>query len=206
MTKHPTVTRFFLTFAVIACISGCITTHIKGFTDQDFQSYRLKKISVRALNSNFMFGEILERSMVERLRGKGLQAEPFTKMFPPTRKWTNEQVAAELTKQGYDTIMYINLVESGSSSQTVGYVNTGNASAYGNLTTFNGMSVPITTRSRHTSTRITIFDVVTARTIWIGDTATRAGGLAFVGDTTQTEDIAREVTETLVGSGHIKEN
>lgn len=193
----------FLLILIASSLTGCILTQVKGFTDRDFQGYHLTKIAVRAPNSNFMFGESLEKSMVEKLQEKGVQAESFMEIFPPTRKWTNEQVAAELTQKNYDTIMYVNLVGSGSDTQTIGYINNGNASAYGNTATFNSLSIPITGRSRYTSTRISIYNVANGHTIWVGDTSTQAGGLAFVGDKTQTDDIARKVTEALAESGHL---
>jgi len=201
--KHAITVKLFFIILLIGSLTGCIITHVKGFTDRDFQGYHLVKIAVRAPNASFMFGELLEKSMVEKLRDKGVQAESFMEIFPPTRQWTNEQVATELGQKGFDTIMYVNLVGSGSSTQTVGYINTGNAFAYGNMATFNSVSVPITGRSRYTSTRITIYDVATARTSWVGDSSTNAGGLAFVDDKTQTDDIAKEVTDTLAKSGHL---
>lgn len=188
---------------LISVLAGCVLTQVKGFTDLDYQGYRVKKIAIRAANANFAFGEMFEQSMVSRMQNKNIQAVSFMEMFPPTRKWTNEQIANELTKRGFDTIMYMNLTGSGSSSETIGYINNGSVNTYGNTATFNSVSVPITGRSRNTAVRITIYDVATAKTIWIGDTATHAGGLAFVGDQTQTDNIAGEVVETLERDGHL---
>lgn len=197
--------RFIKFFSLLAAISltGCIITHVKGFTDRNFEKYHLTKMAVRAPNASFMFGELLEKSMVSALRDKGVQAESFMAIFPPTRKWTHEQVAVELTQKGFDTIMYVNLTGSESRAETVGYINNGNASVYGNTATFNSVSLPVTGRSRYTATRITIYDITTAHTIWVGDSTTHAGGLLYIGDETQTDNIAKEVTDSLVKSGHL---
>jgi len=203
MRKLAAITGICLAVLFMGVLAGCIITNVKGFTDNDYQGYRLKHMVVRAPNANFMFGDLLEKSMVVSLQARGIDAQSFMDMFPPTRKWTNEQITSELTGKGFDTIMYVNLVGSGEKSETVGYINTGNAFAYGNSTSFNSVSVPVIGRSRFTATRITVYDVATARTIWIADSNTKAGGAAFVGDKTQTDDIAKEVIKTLAESGHL---
>jgi len=48
--------------------------------------------------------------MVNAFRNRGVQAESFLAMFPPTREWTNEEVAKELIATGFDSIMYVTLV------------------------------------------------------------------------------------------------
>lgn len=176
--RHANIVMLFL-IILLNTLTGCISTQVKGFTDRDFQGYHLTKIVVRAPNANFMFGELLEKSMVDQLRERGVQAESFMEIFPPTRKWTHEQVAAELTQKGYDTIMYLNLSGSGSNTETIGFINHGSASVYGNAAMFNSVSVPIVGRSRYTSTRITIYDVATARTIWVGDSSTQAPSVSI---------------------------
>lgn len=188
---------------LLSVLTGCITTEVKGFTDHDYQGRHLLKIAVRAPNADFMFGGLLEKSMVEELQRKGVQAESFLEMFPPTRKWTNDQVATELNQKGFDSIMYVNLTGSGASAETVGYINQGSAYVYGNTASFYSTSIPAVRPTRYTSTRVTIYDVASAHTIWIADSVTHAGGLLFMGDKTQTDNLASEIIDALAKSGHL---
>ena len=166
-------------------------------------THQIKNAVVRAPNAGFAFGELLETSMVENLTKRGVHAESFLSLFPPTREWTNEEVAKELMREGFDSIMYINLVGSDTNSQTVGFINNGTASAYGNTASYSGSSTAITAISRYTSTRVKVYDIVTGRVIWVADSSTKAGGLLYVGDETQTDSIAAEIVDALAVSGHL---
>jgi len=183
-------------------LTGCITTNVKGFTDRDYSGYKVRKVSVRAPNASFTFGELLENSFVKELRKNGVAAQSFMERFPPTRRWTNQEVATELMQNDFDSIMYVTLVGSDTSSETIGYINSGTASVYGNKASFSGSSTAISAIQRFTSTRVRLFGVESAKIIWIGDSQTNAGGLAFMGDETQTDSIASEVVAALKESGH----
>lgn len=183
--------------------AGCVTTTVRGFTDNSYKNFKIRKIMVRAPNSNFAFAELLEQSVIDELKNKKVSSESFIRTFPPTRKWTNDKVSKWLIDNSYDTIMYVILAGSESSSSNIGYIQTGSATVYGNNTSISGASVAINRFDRTTLTRIKIYDVKTANVIWIGDANTQAGGLAFMGDQTQTDSIAENVVEALQNSGHI---
>lgn len=200
--NHTTRLAVLVTSAVLF-ISGCISTHVRGFSDRDYRGYKIQKVAVRAPNAGFSFGETLETSMVKQLQAKGVKARSFLKSFPPTREWTNQEISTELMKDGYDSIMYINLIGSDTSTQTIGYIHNGNAYAYGNMATYSGSSTPMTAISRYTSTRVKIYDVKNAKVIWVGDSSTNAGGLLYMSDETQADSIATEITTALQESGHM---
>lgn len=193
----------FLLALALSSLSGCISTNVKGYTDQDYQGYKIRKAVVRAPDTDFQFGALLENSIVDELGDAGVKAGSFLKLFPPTRQWTNEQVAQILRQQGYDTIMTVSLTGSNTSSDTIGYINTGTASVYGNTAYYNGNSTAITTFHRHTTSHIKVYNVATGRVVWIGDARTSAGGLLYMGDETQTDSLAEEMVDALRDSGHL---
>lgn len=182
---------------------GCIETTVKGYTDRTYSGYHIRKVIVRAPNAGFVLGELIENKMVDQFKKTKIIAESFTKRFSPTREWTNDEVAQELMMDGFDSIMYVVLTGSESSTQTIGYINNGQASAYGNTASYNGFSVPISATRRYTATRANLYDVKTAKVIWVGDTNTKAGGLAFMSDDTQADSIAKEVIISLASNGHL---
>jgi hypothetical protein len=197
---------YFIYFTLVVALllpTGCITTNVKGFTDLDYQNYRINRIMIRAPNTSFAFGELLERSMIKELEKKGVEAKSFMATFPPTRKWTNEQVTNQLLAKEFDSIIHINLMSSNSNAQSVGYINSGNAYAYGNTASYSGMSVAITAFRRYTTTRVTVYDAKSAKVIWIGDTNTNAGGKLFLGDKATADSIAQKVVKSLAASGHL---
>lgn len=192
-----------LLLALPLATTACVTTKVNGYTDNAYRGYKVKKVAVRAANTDFAFAELIENAMVEALKDEGIQAESFLAKFPPTRELTNAEAAHALANAGFDAIMYVNLVGSDSSAQTIGYIHTGNASVYGGSAYYSGNSLAMTAFHRYTSTRATLYEVVSGRKVWIADSRTTAGGLAYMGDDTQTESIAEETVASLQKSGHI---
>jgi len=182
---------------------SCITTTVKGYTDRAYSGYHIQKVIVRAPNAGFVLGELIEKKMADRFKETKVNAESFMERFPPTREWTNGEVAQELIKEGFDSIMYVVLTGSESSTQTIGYINSGQASAYGNTASYSGFSVPVSAIRRYTATRVNLYDAKTAKVIWVGDTSTEAGGFLFMSDDTQADSIANEVIISLASNGHL---
>lgn len=193
----------FSILLIATVVTSCIRTNIKGFTDRDFNGYKIKKVVVRAPNSGFSLGEQIEASMVKEFAKKGVYAVSFLAMFPPTRDWTNGEVAQELAQKGFDSIMFVNLIGSDSSAQTVGYVNSGSVSVYGNNAFYTNSTTAVTHVSRYTATRIKLYEAVSGRVIWIADSSTRSGGHLYVRDEAQAGSIASETITALDESGHI---
>ena len=188
---------------ILATALGCITTNIKGYTDRDYNGYKIRKAVIRAPNAGFAFGELLENSMIKELKNKGVHAESFLRRFPPTRDWTNEEVAKELIKDGYDTIIYVNLIGSDTTAKTIGYIKTGTGSVYGSTGSYSGSSIAMSAISRYTSTQVRVYNIATGKIIWVGDSSTKSGGLLYIGDEMQTDSIATETIVALNESGHI---
>jgi hypothetical protein len=181
---------------------GCIATKIKGFTDHKYRGHLIRKVVICAPNAGFSFGGAIEDSFVEKFRSSGVEAESFLVLFPPTREWNATQINIALIEKGYDSIMYVSLTGSDTTVSTVGYTNTGTINVYGNNAYYQSRSVPVSTINRYTSTRVQIYDVETAETVWVADTTTSAGGLLFIEDKAQADSIAMVVVTDLAKAGH----
>lgn len=203
MKPQYSIRLLFLLLSVTVSLGGCVTTKVRGYTDHSFANYKVQKIVVRVPNADFAFAELLENSMVEELKDSGIPAASFIRMFPPTREWTNDEVTHQLRQKQFNAIMYINLSGSETHSQTIGYINSGTASVYGNTASYYGNSTAVKTFHRYTSTRVKVYDVASGRTVWVGDSSTQAGGLLYMDDETQTESIAEETVANLKSNGHI---
>ncbi len=197
------ITAGIMSIALAISLTACITTNVKGFTDREYADYRVKKVVVRAPNANLDFGALIEQSFVEEFNFRGIHAASFMTMFPPTREWTDEDVANELEKNGFDSILYVILTGSDTNTDTVGFHNTGTARVYNNSVSYSSYSTPVRSIRRYTSTRARLYEVRTARTVWVGDSSTSAGGLAFIGDASQAHSISANVVAALRDGGHL---
>ena len=202
MRSRNLIGNFLILIVLFGAVS-CVETTVKGYTDLDFQRYKINKIMVRTPNASYNFGELLEQSMIDELAKSGVPASSFIATFPPTREWTNKQICRKLIKYGFDTIMHINLTNVDSSIQTLGYTTTGTANVYGNTTYYSSRTTASKRPVRYTSTRVDIYEVRTAKVIWTADADTTAGRRLFQGDKQTTKDMASEILKALKQNGHI---
>ena len=204
-----------LIFFVLTGLCGCVKTDITDFTDKDYEGYHIHKVAIRSMKGDLKSDKQIEQTIVNELASKKIPAESFMSKFTPTRVWSESEVAQELSKGDFDTIMYVNILSSQTTSQIVGYHNSGQASTYGNATsignttiyngttTYNGNVTADTRVRRDTAIRVTIYDVKSAKIIWIADCKTVAGGTLFIGDQTQLDSFAAKLVEALKQSGHV---
>jgi len=177
-------------------MSACISTSVKGYTDNSHKNYKIKKIAIHPVNTNMHFTSLLEESMVDELEDVGVAAKSFSVMFPPTRQRTEKEVNEKLLEKGFDSIMHIHIGSSkhaSSSSDLHLYDPYSGGVSHTNITTFN----------RNTTAQIKIISVKNNEVIWIGDTQTAAGGLLYIGDESTTDSIAEDLIETLKEIGHL---
>ena len=193
-------------FTIISMLSaallmtGCISTNVKGFTDDQYKSYKLKKVAIQAVNTNFHFGEMLENSMVEELNDENVKAKAYSAIFPPTQQRNFEEISKKLLSMGFDAIMQINFGSSKASSYSDEfYVPTG----YDSLGNNYGTNVSVSLVWRNTSAQVRIYSIKSGKTVWAGDTHTKAGGLFYMSDESTTDSIAEDVVDTLEDSGHL---
>jgi hypothetical protein len=194
------IINLIFVFMATVLMTGCISTNVKGFTDDQHLNYKIKKVAVRAVNTNFHTAALLENSMIEELEDSDVTAHSYTSLFPPTRQRSNEEVNEKLLSMGFDSVMSINLGASKSSSYSdninipTGYDSAGN-------TYSTNMAIHIV--RRNTSAKVRVYNVKSEKLVWVGDTYTEAGGLLYMSDESTTDSIAEDVVETLKESGHL---
>jgi len=204
-------------FVFLMVLTGCVSTQVKGYTDSAFQNHQMKKVMVSANNVDLSTGEIIESSMVGELNNMGVSAESFSRAFPPTRQRTRDEVKKAMLAMGYDSIIFVELVGSEVSTrvsgyQTYGNVNYGTSSAtvHGNRVDYSGGNVnhnstttAMTSKSRHSTTSVKIYDIKSEDMIWVGSTDTNASGHLFTGAKASADSMASNVVKTLKESGRI---
>lgn len=200
---------------VLVGLCGCVKTRVTGFTDRDFVGYRIQKVLVYAANVDFEHERMIEKAVVGQLAKKKIPADSYIESFPPTREWSFTAVTDELTKDGFDSVMFVNFGNSKFYYTSLGTTTTGNisnngtATTYGNNTRYNGTTTYRTTTTesvrpdRVTAIRVDLYDIATCKPIWVGDCKTEAGGTLYMRDSTQINNFSKKLISTLKDSGHI---
>lgn len=186
-------------------LTGCITTQIKGYTDPSYQGREYRHVIVAAPDASFNFRELLEGETVAKLQAVGIEAVSDIALFPPTREWNSDQVHHTLSEMGVEAGILISLAGTASSDDVIGYHSTGSATSYGGYTSARATTIPMRAISRSTGTRVTLQDIKSGETVWIGDARTDAGGFLFVGDKATAASMASKIVNTLKAQGHLPE-
>jgi hypothetical protein len=98
-------------------LAGCASTSLTSYRDPAFADARFGKVAVLASGVQLDDRIALENRMVGALRNKRIAAEAVIRLFPPTRQISDEDLRTALLAEGYDAILYIQRVESGSKIQ-----------------------------------------------------------------------------------------
>ena len=202
------VTRALIVFLVCSgLMSGCITTRVDSYTDPAFSEYSATSIVVCAPNSDLGFAGRLEEEVARRLANRGLDAWRFIDMFPPTRRHTQSQVTTKLKKHRIASLLVIRLTDEDSGSD-VAYIHqsgTATVQTYGNTVygSASGYTIPVRTPHRSTETSVSMQDIATGKTVWIGETRTSAGGALYTSDSSTISSLASSIVRKLIADGVI---
>ena len=112
-------------------------------------------------------------------------------------------------KNGFDSILTIDIKGGKRSSNVVGYnsfstanaYSTGYGNAYGSGTS---TSIPIVAHNRNTQAQAKLYDLKEGRVIWVGNLKTAARGAFFMSDNTTVSSMTEEIISALLLKGHLK--
>jgi len=186
-------------------LSGCISTHVRDFTDPEYTSFSSHKLLVITPNQKFddIFIGMLKDENID------VVAHKYSDIFLRTRKYTNDEMANIVRLNGYDSLIYIVISGDRSNNQVVSYMTTSSAQAYSSgynsaYATGNSTTIPITAHTRNTNSTAELYDPLTHRKIWVADLETEASGSLYVQNDDTMESISEEVINTLIRKGHFR--
>jgi len=146
---------------------NCTHTRVVSFTDPNAMNKLYHKIGVISNVEKLSDRLIIENKIVETLNDEGVSTISSLSVFPPTRDFTIDQENEILIKNGIDAILVIQITDAGFSiSSEPIRVQTGSSN-----TTISGGG---TARKAYGQLKISLVDIVTDQTMWVGDADTRA--------------------------------
>lgn len=176
-------------------------TWLPSYTDPDFVNVSFRSVAALADTNDFSWRQAFERGVVEELQDQDAVCYEGSALLPPTRTWDGERIREVLSGRGIDAWLTVCTVQTQSHEEIipeqrvtnkekkpvverVRYRENGRWVEKDSVT---GMREEITTRTdpAHAVQRvrklfhITLIDVITGRTAWVGDywTAIEAGYL-----------------------------
>lgn len=188
---------------VMCCgLTACASTKITGYSDPAYTSKQYPNVVVFASNFGLETASQLENSICSQFADNNIKCFEFHLMFPPTRSFSADNVFLTLNEKDISSILILSSGGGYSSSQVFAYQAYGSAYTHGGQTTASGMAFPISSYYRQSNMRLTLVDVATRATAWLGDAKTEGQGWVNVTDSAFISSIAREAATSLVQSPH----
>lgn len=181
-------------------VINCTHTRLVSFTDANAANKLYHQIGIIANVENLSDRLTIENKIVETLKGKGVRTISSFSLFPPTRDFTIEQENEILIKNGVDAILVIQLTDAGYSiSSEPIQVHTGTSN-----TTISGGG---TEHKAFGQLRISLVDILSNQTMWVGDADTRAFFNTINPDWDMTyllKASSKKIAKELVSTGLVK--
>lgn len=219
MHHQRTAARFiFSVLAFVLCVStshAFRSSEYESYTDPDFENYKPKNVVLQVITSNIKQRAAIEKELETRLKKSGVKVHIYSKFFPPTRTWTQEEQQKTLKSNGVESGL---VIVAGASSEDVIQVGTrtfgsahvsGNANTYGSTTTINAnasgsaTTMPIHGLRSASDFSAALIDIQTERAAWFIEISTSAGGLLFAGAAKDGSAAAKKIIKSLKSDGHL---
>jgi len=101
---------------VVSALVGCASTSTSSYRDPAFARTSYRRVVVMASGVQLGTRQEIERRLASELRGKRIEAVEGMGLFPPTREFSQEETMAALRERGFDGLLFVERVESGSTS------------------------------------------------------------------------------------------
>lgn len=180
------ITKILLSILTVLFISACIQSEIQSYTDPDYKEAKFTRLIIDTTSLSDRARIKATKIILERFKDAKYEVIDIRDLLPPTRTFTNEDMANVLSKSNYDYILNVIVTGDSASSYVSGiYIySTASATAYGNNVSVNGSSVstPIVSASGNTTIEANIYDARNFKKAWQGTVLTEARGTAFVGN------------------------
>ncbi len=151
-------------------VTSCTHTRIVSFTDPDAGGKLYNRIAVVANVDDLSDRLIIETKMVKTLDDKGVNAVSSLSLFPPTREFTIEQENEIFKDNNVEALAVIEIRNTGFhvSSEPLS-VRTETRKEKDKEVTGTTVSGGGTERKAFGQLRVSLIDVVSDKTMWIGD-------------------------------------
>jgi hypothetical protein len=188
----------------VLIVANCTHTRVVSFTDPDAFNRSYNRIAVVANDDDLSDRLAIESKMVETLLDNGVNAISSISLLPPTREFTIEQENEIFKDNNVDALAVIEITDSGFfvTSEPI-KVQTKSRKKGGKKVSRTTVSGGGTEHKAFGQLRVSLIDLESDKTMWIGDADSRAFFDTFDPDwdmeyllKASSKKIAKELIET----------
>ena len=167
--------KLLLILIIVFFTFNCTQTKIVTFTDPDAVGKYYNRIGVVADVEDLSERAGIEEKMVETMRDNGISAVTSISLLPPTREFTVEQENKIFRDNGVEALAVIQIDDSGYYVSTEPIrVNTETRKVDGKKVKSTTVSGGGTEQKAFSQFRVSLIDLMSGKTMWIGDADARS--------------------------------
>ena len=162
-------------FIFILIATSCTHTRVVSFTDPDAGNKTYNRIAVVGTVDDLSDRLAIEKQMVKTLLENGVNAISSLSLLPPTRKFTLEQENEIFNNNNVDALVLIQIDNSGYmvSTEPISF-NTETRKKHGKKVKTTTVSGGGTEHKAFSQLRVSLVELESNKTMWIGDVDARA--------------------------------
>lgn len=198
--------RLILPIVLAVLLVGCASTKMTTYKDPEFSNVTYRSLVVSSNSQDLEHKGYMETRICQELSIYDVKCQRSIDVFPPTRKFTDEQWVQRFINSGADALVTIELTDSYSTQSYVpqSSTTTGNIRAYGNTAHYNqttntyggyNVSKPVE------KYKVTLIDGRNGQVAFVATSSTR--GNAFADDEDLSNSLAVELAQQLEKSGFL---
>ena len=169
------INHLILTILVLIVMTGCTSTRVVSFTDPDAYGKSYSKVVVVADVGDLSDKLTIETKLVETLQEKGINAVSSLSLLPPTREFTVMQENEVFAKNRIDGLVVVQIADAGYFITTEPInVHTETSSGENGNVTSTSASGGGTEHKAFGQFRVSLIDLKSQKTMWVGDADARA--------------------------------
>ncbi len=167
--------KLVVLFIFILIATNCTHTRVVSFTDPDAAGKLYNRIAVVGSVDDLSDRLAIEKQMVKTLLENGVNAISSLSLLPPTRDFTLEQENKIFNNNNVEALALIQIDNSGYMVSTEPIsINTETRNKDGKKVKTTSVSGGGTEHKAFSQLRVSLIDLVTNKTMWIGDVDARA--------------------------------
>ena len=201
------IIKVLLLFIASILVAACIDSDIQSYTDPDYKDAKFTRLIVDTTGLSDKARIKATKILLERFKEAKYEVVDIRDIAPPTRTFTNEELAKLLSDSGFDYVFSVVVTGDSASSYVSGVYTYSNAyaHAYGNSASAygNSYSTPIVSANGNTTVQANIYDAKNMKKAWQATVVTEASGRAFVGNVDAiANSVIGKVIDKLKEEGH----
>ncbi len=205
--------NLILLILVSVVATSCVSIETTSYTDPDFVNKKYAKFCVYSVEQNLNRRALVERVFTEEFKAAGIYAVEGSMIFTPTRTWDEADFQSQLTKNGFDGFIKIEIIDENVNERVTPQIHTNTETR--TIKKKNGKDATITESNTYVTNDVDVYmnnqfqadliDVTSNKTAWKGYSSTSAQ-VNMVGMDIETiiEKFAEDVIEELQAKGHVK--